>query len=625
MNPQQIDGQAPSQTSAQQTTARQTTVRQTTARQTTGAQYPTFHVAMVDTSPFDADPRSNYALLPVVDVEIPRRGRSGRGSRTAAIVLLSLGLTMLLLAITLLNRTVMADRLGIDTDPDAAQQALDEDAPARLETTPELLATIRQAIEDGDFQQAEALLARALSSDPKNELLLEEFRQLELALGEAGPPRRVLDSQTVELPQVSVRTDPDALYAAATQAISAANWSQAIMLLGELHTLDESFQTNAVNRLLVDAYTQAANAIVLSYPKGDLEQAMRYYQNALALAPQGEETKTARETLSVYMAGARELQLNNPRQAANYLTIVNEMDPNYLNGFATVQLYTAYLSLGDQAMQRKDRTSARSFFDSANALPVEDNSAVQRRLASLAGLPLPTRPPVEIAIGPIIEATPTPLPLLVPEAAFTPTPTPAPTVAIPDTLPAELANKIVFLSDRSGYPEVYLMDPVSGAVSLVTEPWVHAVARKTLAVAPDGHREAIVQEDQSRILQIKIYDPEYNATQQITAISDKENESAIAYDPAWSPTGRQIAYVSTESRGDEIYTADLETGVIRRLTDNAWEWDKHPSFSPDGTQIVFYSNRETGRKQLWIMNADGTNQRNLSRNEYNDWDPIWTH
>ena len=614
MNPQQIDGQAPSQTSA----------RQTPARQTTGAQYPTFHVAMVDTSPFDADPRSNYALLPVVDVEIPRRGRSGRGSRTAAIVLLSLGLTMLLLAITLLNRTVMADRLGIDTDPDAAQQALDEDAPARLETTPELLATIRQAIEDGDFQQAEALLARALSSDPKNELLLEEFRQLELALGEAGPPRRVLDSQTVELPQVSVRTDPDALYAAATQAISAANWSQAIMLLGELHTLDESFQTNAVNRLLVDAYTQAANAIVLSYPKGDLEQAMRYYQNALALAPQGEETKTARETLSVYMAGARELQLNNPRQAANYLTIVNEMDPNYLNGFATVQLYTAYLSLGDQAMQRKDRTSARSFFDSANALPVEDNSAVQRRLASLAGLPLPTRPPVEIAIGPIIEATPTPLPLLVPEAAFTPTPTPAPTVAIPDTLPAELANKIVFLSDRSGYPEVYLMDPVSGAVSLVTEPWVHAVARKTLAVAPDGHREAIVQEDQSRILQIKIYDPEYTTTQQITAISDKENESAIAYDPAWSPTGRQIAYVSTESRGDEIYTADLETGVIRRLTDNAWEWDKHPSFSPDGTQIVFYSNRETGRKQLWIMNADGTNQRNLSRNEYNDWDPIWT-
>ncbi|MCB0133131.1 MAG: PD40 domain-containing protein, partial [Caldilineaceae bacterium] len=299
-------------------------------------------------------------------------------------------------------------------------------------------------------------------------------------------------------------------------------------------------------------------------------------------------------------------------------------DPNYLNGFATVQLYTAYLSLGDQAMQRKDRTSARSFFDSASALPVEDKSAVQRRLASLAGLPLPTRPPVEIATGPIIEPTPTLLPLVVPEAAFTPTPTPRPTVAIPDTLPAELANKIVFLSDRSGYPEVYLMDPVSGAIGLITEPWVHAVARKTLAVAPDGRREAIVQEDQSRILQIKVYDPEYNATQQITAISDKENESAIAYDPAWSPTGRQIAYVSTESRGDEIYTADLETGVIRRLTDNAWEWDKHPSFSPDGSQIVFYSNRETGRKQLWIMNADGTNQRNLSRNEYNDWDPIWT-
>jgi TolB protein len=59
------------------------------------------------------------------------------------------------------------------------------------------------------------------------------------------------------------------------------------------------------------------------------------------------------------------------------------------------------------------------------------------------------------------------------------------------------------------------------------------------------------------------------------------------------------------------------------LTMNTWEWDKHPSWSPDGTQIVFYSNREGGHKQIWIMDADGSNQRNLSHDEFENWDPVW--
>jgi Tol biopolymer transport system component len=99
--------------------------------------------------------------------------------------------------------------------------------------------------------------------------------------------------------------------------------------------------------------------------------------------------------------------------------------------------------------------------------------------------------------------------------------------------------------------------------------------------------------------------------------------TGAAYDPAWSPTDDRIAFVSGEPGNDEIYVIGADGSGLRRLTSNQWEWDKHPSWSPDGRQIVFYSNRETGRRQIWIMDADGSRPRNLSNNAHEEWNPVW--
>jgi len=58
------------------------------------------------------------------------------------------------------------------------------------------------------------------------------------------------------------------------------------------------------------------------------------------------------------------------------------------------------------------------------------------------------------------------------------------------------------------------------------------------------------------------------------------------------------------------------------LTNNDWEMDAHPSWSPDGEQIVFWSNR-SGLKQIYVMDADGGNVRNISKTEWDEYDPIW--
>jgi Tol biopolymer transport system component len=97
----------------------------------------------------------------------------------------------------------------------------------------------------------------------------------------------------------------------------------------------------------------------------------------------------------------------------------------------------------------------------------------------------------------------------------------------------------------------------------------------------------------------------------------------IAYDPVWSPKGHWIAFVSNEPGNDEIFLIGADGQFPKRLTWNVWEWDKHPSWSPDGGRLVFWSNRDVGRGQIWLMNDDGTGQVNLSNNQYEETDPLW--
>lgn len=92
--------------------------------------------------------------------------------------------------------------------------------------------------------------------------------------------------------------------------------------------------------------------------------------------------------------------------------------------------------------------------------------------------------------------------------------------------------------------------------------------------------------------------------------------------PDWSPDGREIAY---QSRGEgaqfSIWVYDLTRGIIKRLTAGPWA-DEEPSFSPDGSMIVFTSTRK-GRKLLYVMDRDGGNQRPILTDEGEYFTPAW--
>ena len=98
------------------------------------------------------------------------------------------------------------------------------------------------------------------------------------------------------------------------------------------------------------------------------------------------------------------------------------------------------------------------------------------------------------------------------------------------------------------------------------------------------------------------------------------------YDPALSPDGKKVAYVSFirwHNPNDEIFVIDINTKSNERLTTNT-ATDSSPTFSPDGSKIAFESNRAGINSEIYIMDADGKNQTQLTQTETNNHFPAFS-
>ena len=106
--------------------------------------------------------------------------------------------------------------------------------------------------------------------------------------------------------------------------------------------------------------------------------------------------------------------------------------------------------------------------------------------------------------------------------------------------------------------------------------------------------------------------------------SQADHEKFAVVLASWSPDGKTLAFVGQRNVGPggddfDIYTIPVEGGEETRLT-TAKGHDDGPEYSPDGTFIYFNSER-TGSMQIWRMRSDGSQQEQVTFDEFNNWFP----
>jgi Tol biopolymer transport system component len=100
--------------------------------------------------------------------------------------------------------------------------------------------------------------------------------------------------------------------------------------------------------------------------------------------------------------------------------------------------------------------------------------------------------------------------------------------------------------------------------------------------------------------------------------------------PASAVTNGKIAFSGYDGNSWQIYSVEPDGSGLAQLTQvSDMETATGPAWSPDGTRLAFvvqqsHADGTTGRSDLWVMNADGSDPRPLTDGPRSSWSPAWS-
>jgi TolB protein len=503
----------------------------------------------------------------------------------------------------------------------------------REQTMTQLMTDAVKLLEAEQFDQSQALFERLLTMNPENVeaqaqlLAVAQGRELRnqyeeaVMLQEQGSYEQalsILSDLQIQRPgyrdvntrvtEISLFQDLDRLFNRVQTLRALGLEEEAIDTLNQIRSLDADYKTAEVQNLLFMLNYKQGLRIVKRAGTGtsDIALALSFFDNALSHNPNDTHAESEARLAENYLSGRELYDLGHYVESVVYLRAIFDERPDYLNNTVTDILYDAYIFAGDSYQSSGDLLMAYESFREAANLPVVDTVAARGRLNAVVPLMTPTPTPT---------LTPTPGPTAAP-ATPTPTPTPIPLLA--------LRGKIVFTSENPEQPGMWAMNP-DGTGRQFLGPQdeydeQYEALRETERFSPDkrykvwtGDVDGRAQVVMDLPLELTNGEPTHRPLTRLTA---------IAYDPVWAPDGSNIAFVTQENGTDDIWVIQADGTGQKSLVRNDWEWEKHPSWSPDSRRLTFMSNRE-GTMAVWVMDAQGQGAVNISNVPWKEYNPIW--
>ncbi|MCM3903894.1 MAG: hypothetical protein ND866_19500, partial [Pyrinomonadaceae bacterium] len=183
-------------------------------------------------------------------------------------------------------------------------------------------------------------------------------------------------------------------------------------------------------------------------------------------------------------------------------------------------------------------------------------------------------------------------------------------------------TKIAFARHNSNFGEIFVMNADGSDQRRLTQ----SRSDHSPTWSPDGTKLAFSSRRGNNFDINVIYVMNADGSNQ-TELTNSGRAGSLG----WSPDSSRIAFDSNRDGNSEIYVMNADGGDVQRLTNNSG-FDFLPKWSPDGTRIAFVSNRDEPNPsacgncnfEIYVMNADGSNQTRLTNNPSYDLSPEWS-
>ncbi|MFQ6615413.1 MAG: hypothetical protein ACE5HZ_01410 [Fidelibacterota bacterium] len=192
-------------------------------------------------------------------------------------------------------------------------------------------------------------------------------------------------------------------------------------------------------------------------------------------------------------------------------------------------------------------------------------------------------------------------------------------------------EKVVFMTNRTGYSDIYMMnvDPTTDS-----EPEILVRGERTAEFESLHFLQSLLDVSDSGIM---VFSSKAGAADVLNFFSLPDREVVYRFkdsrivsisSPAWSPDGKRVVFSGLNWKGNQdLYLLTVEKGKLTRLTDDFYA-DRHPSFFPDGQKVIFSSDRGVfgveGYFNLFMLDLTSGDILPVTSGRFNDLSPSWS-